>query len=114
MALTEHERRRIDRTLVEFCERHNRPELKDQLSLEYEVEGHNVTLFERRPRWDGAPGHTDHPVAKFKFVRTAAEWRLFWQRADLKWHAYTPRPSSRDLSDLVDEVDQDPHACFFG
>ncbi|MHB9052726.1 MAG: DUF3024 domain-containing protein [Thermoleophilia bacterium] len=34
------------------------------------------------------------PVAKLKYVRTKNEWRLFWQRRDLKWHAYELLSSS--------------------
>jgi hypothetical protein len=32
----------------------------------------------------------DHGVAKLKFNRKAGEWRLFWQRASLRWESYEP------------------------
>jgi hypothetical protein len=35
-------------------------------------------------------------------------------RRDLKWHGYEMLPSSKDLKELVDEIDADPYACFFG
>jgi len=51
---------------------------------------------------------------KLKFIRSANKWRLYWQRADLKWHEY-PGPSSSDcINDLLREIDADPLACFFG
>ncbi len=113
MAFSEIELARIQKTVGALCARRNRPELKDEVSLEYRVEGHDVTVFERRRKWRG-PGFTEGGVAKLRFVRTAEEWRLFWRRADLKWHSYSPLPSSKDLATLVSEVSADPHACFFG
>jgi len=51
---------------------------------------------------------------KLKFIRSANKWRLYWQRADLKWHEY-PGPSSSDcINDLLREIDADPLAYFFG
>jgi hypothetical protein len=53
-------------------------------------------------------------VAKLKFIRSAGKWRLYWMRADLKWHEYPGLSSSHRLEDLVQEIDDDPLACFFG
>ena len=114
MAFSEIELKRVDRAVGGLCRRRNRPEFKDELSLEYEVKGHDVVLLERRPRYGRLVGITDLPVAKIKFVRTANEWRLYWMRSDLKWHGYDLLPSSRDLEELVAEIDKDPYCCFFG
>jgi hypothetical protein len=53
-------------------------------------------------------------VAKLKFILPASKWRLYWQRADLKWHEYPGRSSSDRLGDLVQEIYADPLACLFG
>jgi len=53
-------------------------------------------------------------VAKATFVRTQAVWRVFWQRADLKWHRYEPEPEVPRLEDFVALVDRDQYGCFFG
>ncbi len=105
---------RIERTVGKLCERRAPPpHLRHEISVGYRVEGHAVTLFERRPKWRGE-GFTEQEFAKLRFIRRAGEWRLFWQRADLKWHSYEPLASSTDLAELVTEIDTDPHACFFG
>jgi hypothetical protein len=114
MSFSEIELARVDKVVGGLCRKRNRPELRDQLSLEYRVSRQDVVVFERRPRWDGRRGHTEHPVAKVKFIRKQGEWRLFWMRADLKWHAYPPLARSGQLERLVAEIDRDPHACFFG
>ncbi|MGQ0665577.1 MAG: DUF3024 domain-containing protein [Nitrospiraceae bacterium] len=114
MAFSELELKRIEQTVGEFCKKRSPPHLKDKLRLEYLVKGQDVVIFERRPRWDNPKEWIESPVAKLKFVRSANKWRLYWQRADLKWHEY-PGPSSSDrINDLVQEIDADPLACFFG
>ncbi len=114
MAFSEIELRWIEQEVGGFCKRKCPPQLKDQVSLEYRIKGHAVELFERRPWWDGRPGHVEHSIAKLKFVRTTGEWRIFWMPSDSKWHAYDPTPMPSDLPALVREIDKDPYGCFFG
>jgi len=114
MAFNDIELKRIERFVGDLCRRRSPAKFRDKLSLEYRVHGHDVIVFERRPRYRGQPGYTESPVAKLKFVRSVGEWRLYWQRADLEWHGYEPLPASRDLGELVAEIDADPSCCFFG
>ncbi len=114
MAFTEIELARIKKAVGGLCDRRNRPDLKSELSLEYRVKGHDVIVFERRPKWDGSLGHMETDVAKLKFARSSGAWRLLWMRADLKWHAYKPTTPSTNLLALVAEIDADPYGCFFG
>lgn len=88
--------------------------MKDKFSLEYRVKGHDVLVYEQRLYWRDPNEITETPVAKIKLVRIVNEWRLYWMRRDLKWHGYEMLPSSKDLKDLVDEIDADQYACFFG
>ena len=65
-------------------------------------------------KWDNPSEWMESPVAKLKFIRSADKWRLYWQPSDLKWHEYPGLSSSDRLSDLVQAIDDDPLACFFG
>ena len=112
MAFDELELKRIELTVGVFCAKRSPGHLKDKLSLVYAVKGHEVVISERRPRWDNQTEWTDTPVAKLKFIRSANTWRLYWMRADMKWHAYPGLSSSNHLNDLVQEIDADPLACF--
>jgi hypothetical protein len=38
-------------------------------------------------RLDAVPGMTQKPAAKATYVRKTDRWKIYWQRADLKWHA---------------------------
>ena len=114
MAFGELELKRIDKIVGKFCRRMSPAHLKGKLRLEFAVKGHEVMIYERRPKWVNPSEWMDSPVAKLKFIRTASKWRLYWMRADLKWHEYPGRSSSDDIADLVGEVEADPLACFFG
>lgn len=114
MPFSEIEVKKIDDRVGAFCKKRVPAHLKDAISLEYRVKGYDVEIFEQRPHWREPEETVEAPVAKIKYVRKWNEWRLYWQRADLKWHAYEPLSSSKDLKELVDEVDSDPYACFFG
>lgn len=114
MPFSELDLKRIEQTVGVFCGKRSPVHLKDKLCLTYTVKNHEVVIIERRPRWDNQTEWTELPVAKLKFIRTAAKWRLYWMRADMKWHEYPGLSSSNRLSDLVQEIDTDPLACFFG
>jgi len=114
VAFSEIELRRIEQDVGGLCKRRSPTHLKDELSLQYRIKGHDVEVFERRPAWGRRGGQAETPVAKLKFVRTTGEWRLYWMRRDLKWHRYETTLSRGDLPRLVKEIDEDPHGCFFG
>lgn len=114
MAFSELDLKRIERIVGEFCRRRSPPELHDRVRIEYRVHRHEVLIYETRPAYREPSRWMEHGIAKLRFVRPAGEWRLFWQRASLKWQGYEPYPSSREMRDLIAEVDRDPHACFFG
>ena len=114
MAFSEVELAGIEQIVGDLCRRHTREDLKHKLFFEYRVCGHDVAVFECRPFWNDPTEMTSGGVAKFKFVRSRNEWQLYWQRADLKWHRYDPYPASKEITQLVEEVEADRYGCFFG
>jgi len=114
MAFSELEIELIDKVVGGLCREMNRPEFKDELSIEYRIDRQDIMIFERRPTYQQPTETTDTPAAKLKYLRTKNEWRLFWMRGDLKWHAYNPKKKSVKLSDHVIEIKSDPYGCFWG
>lgn len=114
IAFREVDLKQIEQTIGVFCGKRSPRHLKEKLRLMYAVKGHEVVIVERRPRWDNQTEWTETPVANLKFIRSARKWRLYWMRADMKWHEYPWLSSSHHLDDLVQEIDADPLACFFG
>ncbi len=114
MAFSEVEIYRINNFVGTLCKLKAPESIRDQLRYEYTIENQDVIIYEIRPRWNKPDEQTRLPCAKLKFVRNQNVWKLYWHRADMKWHAYDPCKSSRDLAELIAEIDTDPHGCFFG
>ncbi len=56
----------------------------------------------------------EHAIAKATHQRSKRMWKLYWQRADLKWHGYQPVREVQPLEQFVAVVDEDAYGCFFG
>lgn len=115
MAFSEDERRKHGAALDEFKERRRPPEhVRDQVDLDYRIEGQSVVIFERRAAPRDPDKSIEVPVAKTTYVRTEDEWKVYWRRSDLKWHAYDPLPRVGSLAEFLQVVDADAHGCFWG
>ena len=88
--------------------------IRDKVDLGYHIEGQSIMIVEIRPRWDKPEVILEHPIAKTTFVKTKNHWKVFWMRADLKWHGYTPKPTVKRLAEFTKLVEEDKHYCFFG
>ena len=115
MALSEFETKKIEKEVRAFVEeRRPPPHIRPELDLGYRVKGQSVEIFEVRPRWRHPTEKIEHPVAKATYVKTQRIWKIYWQRADLKWHGYEPNPQVETLAEFLAVVDRDEYACFFG
>jgi hypothetical protein len=115
MALSEIEEARVRKIVGGFVERHRPPpDIRHEVDLAYRVSGQSVEIFEIRPRWNEPSEKFERPVAKATFVRSQAIWRVYWQRADLKWHSYGEVPVVSELGAFIAAVEEDPHGCFWG
>lgn len=116
MAFDELETRRLRKSLDSFMELHRPPpQVRPQLDLTYRINGQSVEIVEVRTRWRGSPGEIqERPVAKATFVKTTGRWRVFWMRADLKWHGYEPEPHVSRVEEFLALVARDEFSCFFG
>jgi hypothetical protein len=56
----------------------------------------------------------EHPIAKATYNKSKRNWKVYWQRADLKWHSFEPSPEVESIEDFLALVQADQYACFFG
>jgi spore coat polysaccharide biosynthesis protein SpsF (cytidylyltransferase family) len=84
------------------------------LDLNYEIKDQSVILNEIRPAWNNPKEIRTSGYAKATFVKTNNIWKIFWKRADNKWHTYKPKPTVEELKDFLILVDQDEYCCFKG
>jgi hypothetical protein len=116
MAFSELETRRLMKVVGTFIEEHRPPShIRPEVDLSFRINGQNVEIFEIRPRWRGSPGDfIEQPVAKATYVKAQELWRVYWMRADLKWHRYPPTPQVSSIEMFLALLAEDKHACFFG
>lgn len=115
MALNDIERKRIEKTVGTFVEKlRPAPHIRPQLDFGFRVSGQSVELFEIRPQWDRPAVIRESSFAKATFVRTQGVWKVYWMRADLKWHSYLSVPEVPAIEEFLAVVHKDEHACFFG
>jgi hypothetical protein len=115
MPFTEFETARIDAAMSDFMVKHRPPvEIRDKLDLAYRIEGQSVVIFEIRPFWRAPRETIEEPAAKATYVRKTDRWKIYWQRADLKWHAYPPQPEAVFFDEFLAIVDEDEQGCFWG
>jgi len=115
MAFSEFELKKYEKAVKEFIEKKRPPiHLRKKLDLGYRIEGQSVELFEVRPRWDNPNETIQSSVAKAIYVKTQGVWKIYWQRADLKWHGYEPHPEASSIEEFLKVVESDEYACFFG
>ena len=115
MTFSEFEIKKIEKAAEQFMQKRRPPvHIRSQLDLAYKVKNQSVLIFEVRPVWNNPKEKMELPIAKATYVKTQKIWKVYWRRADLKWHSYPPKPQVETIEQFFSEVDQDPHACFFG
>ena len=114
MAFADIDRQKIKNEVGELCLLKSPAHLKDKLRFEYQIEKQNVIIYEIRPVWNDPTEFTRAPMAKLTYVKSQGVWKLYWQRANMKWVKYEPKESSKELSTLVQEIHHDALGCFFG
>lgn len=98
-----------------FLDKRRPPEnIRDQIDLDYKIENQSIIIFGIRPHWQNKDQKIEELIAKTTWVKTEKKWKIFWRRADLKWHTYTPQSSVERLEEFLNIVDEDKHGCFWG
>ena len=88
--------------------------IRSKLDFGYRLYGQSVELLEIRPQWNNPEIILKHAFAKTTYVRSQRVWKIFWMRADLKWHRYDPFPEVKSIEKFLEVVNQDQYSCFFG
>jgi hypothetical protein len=115
MTLSEFETKRCEKLVAEFVEkRRPPPHIRAELDLAFRISGQSIEIFELRPYWMDKSRIQEHPVAKATYNKSKLNWKVFWQRADLKWHRYQPSPEVASVEEFLEVVQEDDHGCFFG
>jgi hypothetical protein len=88
--------------------------LRDKVREGQRITGYTIELFMVRPMFAKRGQLYEDSIAKTRYIKSRKIWRVFWKRADLKWHAYQPRPRVKTLEAFLRLVDEDAYHCFWG
>ena len=115
MPLSEFEEKRYEKILKDYVEKHRPPaSMRNELDLSFRIKGQSVELFEIRPLWNDKSKKIEEPIAKATYVKANGGWKVYWQRADLKWRRYDPQPEASSLEEFLEIVTKDEYCCFYG
>lgn len=115
MALNDIERARITKEVSAYIEK-RRPalHLRDQVDLAFRLDSQSILIFEIRPKYNDTKSVVQNQIAKATYVRRHDAWKVYWMRADLKWHGYEPDPIVGSVKQFLAVVENDEHGCFWG
>ena len=114
MALTEVQKAQVHKQLTAYCAKRVPAAVRSKVRVGYRIEGNTVILYEERPAFRPPHDWQEMVVAKFTYVGTRRDWRLYCQHRDLRWHTYEALPAASSFAELLDEVDADPTGIFWG
>lgn len=103
------------RALEAFLDKRRPSEdIRAKLDYDYKIENQSIILFEVRPHWQKKDERVVSPVAKTTWVKAKNYWKIYWMRANLKWHIYEPVPYVDTIEEFLSLVDEDAYGCFWG
>lgn len=114
MALSEVQRAEVTKRLTVFSDARVPPSARNEVRVGFRIKGGEVILFEERPDFHDPHEWREMVVAKFKYVGTRRQWRLYCQHRDRRWHEYEALPVASSFDELLDEVGADPTGIFWG
>ena len=115
MAFTKEELDQYQKVVRAYVEKRQPPvHLRSQVDISFRIDNQSIEIFEIRPRYNDPQSVVEIPIAKTTWVKSRKVWRVFWQRADMKWHSYPSLPEVKSLQEFIDAVEADEYACFYG
>ncbi len=115
MTLSEFDTKRCEKLVAQFIEkRRPPPHVRADVDLSFRIDRQSVEIFEVRPNWRDKTKLQEHSTAMATYNNSKRNWKVFWRRADLKWHSYIPNPEVASIEDFLAIVQKDEHGCFFG
>nr|WP_221623138.1 DUF3024 domain-containing protein [Micromonospora globispora] len=86
------------------------------MRIECEEAARHLTIVECRAPWRADMGSewTRLPVARLRYTKSTGTWTLYHRDRNLRFHRYDLTPPTGNMAELLDELDRDPTAIFWG
>ena len=98
----------VEKAIKAFIEKRRPPEnIRKKLDVSYTFENNVLEIFEIRPFLLDEKKIIYPPVAKAKYIKSSDTWKLYWQRANLKWQLYEPEKKTfYTIEAVLEEIDK--------
>jgi len=115
MAISEFEIKRCEKILDAYLKKHRPPpHIRNEFDISYRIKDQSIEIFEIRPAFRNPEEKTEIMVAKTTYIKRSGKWKIFWYKADMKWHGYDPIPEINSLEEFITVLENDEHCCFYG
>lgn len=115
MSLPDLVRALIEKKVGEYCKEKVPPHVLDKLNISYNIRGDSVTIFENRAPWSpDIKEWASMPVAQIRYDNKTGAWTLYCSDRNDKWHKYPGIEPTRNIDELLSEIDKDPTGIFWG
>lgn len=100
----------------DYCAARVPPQHHDQVRVECDQRGKNLTIYECRPPWKPDLGSewTRQPVAQLRYDPTDGRWTLCCVDRNGRWHPYPEAQPSKRIDTLLAELTSDSTGIFWG
>lgn len=99
-----------------WCDNRVPEHVRGEVRVECEIASRYLTIVECRPPWrpDLGSDWTRFPIARLRYTKTSNQWSLYWRDRHLRFHLYDLIEPSPHVTALLQEIDCDPTAIFWG
>jgi Protein of unknown function (DUF3024) len=99
-----------------WCDQRVPRHIRDKLRIECEPGPRYLTIVERTPLWrsDIDREWTRSPVARLRYTKTTRTWTLYWRDSHSRFHRYDGIEPAAHVDALLQEIEHDPTAIFWG
>jgi len=112
MSFTEFEMLKHEEVLKLYIEKiRPKVEIRNEIDIEYRIHNQSIEIIEKRRTGRKL---IESPVAKTTYIRSRDKWRIYWQKADMKWHVYEPQVEAKTLKKVIEIIERDEYGCFWG
>lgn len=105
----------IEKKVGEYCKTKVPPHILNELNVSYNIRGNSVTIFENRAPWrPDMKEWTSMPVAQMRYDSKTGEWTLYCADRNDKWHKYMGIEPTKNIDEILVEINKDPTGIFWG
>jgi len=114
MALPPLVRQLVEIKIKNYCITKIPEKYRDKIKLFYSIRGNNVTLIESRPLHFDPTKWSELKIAQLRYNKATQDWTLYCADRNDRWHMYMDIKSSKNIDDLINEIEKDPTGIFWG